>query len=166
MSVNGRDSHSPMSWVSEKGENETQFRRQNSEREKERRKINGVDSGIKCGGAILESSGGAVLDSGGAVLESGSAVLESSGGAVLESSGMTYISYSNIYANLVRNCLKEPFKSEDLTHEKVHFSISKWDNGVPQKPSNPLSLSIWFGDSGYFRMFFWICLVAEKTEGE
>ncbi|WKA11767.1 hypothetical protein VitviT2T_029236 [Vitis vinifera] len=49
--------------------------------------------------------------------------------------GMTYISYSNIYANLVRNCLKKPFKSEDLTHEKVHFSISKWDNGVPQKPS-------------------------------
>uniref|UniRef100_F6GW10 ATP synthase subunit epsilon, mitochondrial n=1 Tax=Vitis vinifera TaxID=29760 RepID=F6GW10_VITVI len=48
---------------------------------------------------------------------------------------MTYISYSNIYANLVRNCLKKPFKSEDLTHEKVHFSISKWDNGVPQKPS-------------------------------
>ena len=26
MSVNGRDSHLPMSWVSEKGENETQFR--------------------------------------------------------------------------------------------------------------------------------------------
>ncbi|CBI39016.3 unnamed protein product, partial [Vitis vinifera] len=39
--------------------------------------------------------------------------------------GMTYISYSNICANLVRNCLKEPFKSEALTHEKVHFSISK-----------------------------------------
>ncbi|RVW14617.1 ATP synthase subunit epsilon, mitochondrial [Vitis vinifera] len=48
--------------------------------------------------------------------------------------GMTYISYSNICANMVRNCLKEPFKSEALTREKVHFSISKWDNGVPQKP--------------------------------
>ncbi|WJZ95524.1 hypothetical protein VitviT2T_014291 [Vitis vinifera] len=49
--------------------------------------------------------------------------------------GMTYISYSNICANMVRNCLKEPFKSEALTREKVHFSISKWDNGVPQKPT-------------------------------
>ncbi|KAL6335781.1 hypothetical protein AAG906_039544 [Vitis piasezkii] len=48
--------------------------------------------------------------------------------------GMTYISYSNICANLVRNCLKEPFKSEALTREKVHFSISKWDNGVPRSP--------------------------------
>ncbi|GJV84433.1 gypsy type transposase [Tanacetum coccineum] len=28
------------------------------------------------------------------------------------SAGMTYITYSNICANLVRNCLKEPFKSE------------------------------------------------------
>ncbi|KAL6320043.1 hypothetical protein AAG906_004437 [Vitis piasezkii] len=43
--------------------------------------------------------------------------------------GMAYISYSNICANLVRNYLKEPFKSEALTCEKVHFSISKWDNG-------------------------------------
>ena len=73
--------------------------------------------------------------------------------------GMTYISYSNIYANLVRNCLKEPFKSEDLTHEKVHFSISKWDNGVPQKPSNPLSLSI---VGFFFNFFLSIRLVAEK----
>uniref|UniRef100_F6H2B9 ATP synthase subunit epsilon, mitochondrial n=1 Tax=Vitis vinifera TaxID=29760 RepID=F6H2B9_VITVI len=32
---------------------------------------------------------------------------------------MMYISYSNICANLVRNCLKEPFKSEALTREKV-----------------------------------------------
>jgi F-type H+-transporting ATPase subunit epsilon len=49
--------------------------------------------------------------------------------------GMTYISYSNICANLVRNCLKEPFKTEALTREKVHFSISKWADGKPQKPS-------------------------------
>ncbi|ESQ30301.1 hypothetical protein EUTSA_v10011901mg [Eutrema salsugineum] len=49
--------------------------------------------------------------------------------------GMTYISYSNICANLVRNCLKEPFKAEALNREKVHFSISKWAGGKPEKPS-------------------------------
>ena len=74
--------------------------------------------------------------------------------------GMTYISYSNICANMVRNCLKEPFKSEALTREKVHFSISKWDNGVPQKPSNPLSLSI---VDLFFNLFLSIRLVAKKN---
>ncbi|KAH9611948.1 hypothetical protein KSS87_007603 [Heliosperma pusillum] len=49
--------------------------------------------------------------------------------------GMTYISYSNICANLVRNCLKEPFKSEAIAREKVYYSLSKWDQGSPQKPS-------------------------------
>jgi F-type H+-transporting ATPase subunit epsilon len=48
--------------------------------------------------------------------------------------GMTYISYSNICANIVRNCLKEPHKAEALTREKVHFSLSKWADGKPQKP--------------------------------
>ncbi|MCI20041.1 ATP synthase subunit epsilon mitochondrial-like, partial [Trifolium medium] len=32
--------------------------------------------------------------------------------------GMTYITYSNICANLVRNCLKEPHKTEALSREK------------------------------------------------
>ncbi|KAH9607081.1 hypothetical protein KSS87_005010 [Heliosperma pusillum] len=49
--------------------------------------------------------------------------------------GMTYISYSNICANLVRNCLKEPFKSEAIAREKVYYSLSKWDSGSPQKPN-------------------------------
>ncbi|CAN0880488.1 ATP synthase subunit epsilon, mitochondrial [Linum grandiflorum] len=51
------------------------------------------------------------------------------------SAGMTYVSYSNICANLVRNSLKEPFKSEALAREKVHFSVAKWAEGKPQKPS-------------------------------
>ncbi|KAI3524893.1 hypothetical protein L2E82_02700 [Cichorium intybus] len=51
------------------------------------------------------------------------------------SAGMTYISYSNICANLVRNCLKEPYKSEAINREKVHFSISKWTDGKPEKPT-------------------------------
>ncbi|CAN6855336.1 unnamed protein product [Brassica oleracea] len=48
--------------------------------------------------------------------------------------GMTYIRYSNICANLVRNCLKEPLKAESMSREKVHFSLSKWADGKPQKP--------------------------------
>ena len=52
--------------------------------------------------------------------------------------GMTYITYSNICANLVRNCLKEPFKAEALNREKVHFSLSKWAGGKPEKPSKLL----------------------------
>ncbi|KAF3543573.1 hypothetical protein DY000_02001797 [Brassica cretica] len=47
---------------------------------------------------------------------------------------MTYITYSNIRANLVRNCLKEPFKTESMSSEKVHFSLSKWADGKPQIP--------------------------------
>ncbi|CAN6831099.1 unnamed protein product [Brassica oleracea] len=49
--------------------------------------------------------------------------------------GMTCITYSNICANLVRNCLKEPFKTESMSSEKVHFSLSKWADGKPQKPA-------------------------------
>lgn len=47
---------------------------------------------------------------------------------------MTYITYSNICANLVRNCLKEPYKTEALTREKVHYSVSVWKDGKPEKP--------------------------------
>ncbi|KAJ6311239.1 hypothetical protein OIU77_013085 [Salix suchowensis] len=54
--------------------------------------------------------------------------------------GMTYITYSNICANLVRNCLKEPFKTEALSREKVHFSVTKFVDGNPQKPGKILPL--------------------------
>lgn len=54
---------------------------------------------------------------------------------------MTYITYSNICANLVRQCLKEPYKSEAITREKVHFSVSKWTEGKPQKPGEFFFLS-------------------------
>ncbi|KAJ6910181.1 hypothetical protein NC652_021003 [Populus alba x Populus x berolinensis] len=49
--------------------------------------------------------------------------------------GMTYITYSNICANLVRNCLKEPYKTEALSREKVHFAVTKFVDGNPQKPN-------------------------------
>ncbi|XP_058113859.1 ATP synthase subunit epsilon, mitochondrial [Magnolia sinica] len=49
--------------------------------------------------------------------------------------GMTYITYSNICASLVRSCLKEPYKSESISREKVHFAVSKWTDGKPEKPT-------------------------------
>ncbi|XP_042475224.1 ATP synthase subunit epsilon, mitochondrial-like [Macadamia integrifolia] len=49
--------------------------------------------------------------------------------------GMTYISYSNICASLVRSCLKEPHKSEAINREKVHFAVSKWADGKAEKPT-------------------------------
>ncbi|KAJ1409982.1 ATP synthase, F1 complex, epsilon subunit, mitochondrial [Sesbania bispinosa] len=68
--------------------------------------------------------------------------MASGGGAVpfWRAAGMTYITYSNICANLVRNCLKEPYKAEALSREKVHFSLSKWIDGKPEKPSMHLLL--------------------------
>lgn len=50
--------------------------------------------------------------------------------------GMTYITYSNLCANLVRQCLKEPYRSEAINREKVHFSVTKWVDAKPEKPSN------------------------------
>ncbi|ONK70518.1 uncharacterized protein A4U43_C05F34530 [Asparagus officinalis] len=49
--------------------------------------------------------------------------------------GMTYITYSNICASLVRSCLKEPYRAESASREKVHFSVSKWAGGKPEKPN-------------------------------
>lgn len=48
---------------------------------------------------------------------------------------MTYVGYSNLCAKMVRNCLKEPYRSESINREQVHFSISKWADGKPEKPS-------------------------------
>jgi len=58
--------------------------------------------------------------------------------------GMTYITYSNICANLVRNCLKEPHKTEALSREKVHFALAKWGDGKPGKASTFPFLSFFF----------------------
>ncbi|XP_042451061.1 ATP synthase subunit epsilon, mitochondrial [Zingiber officinale] len=63
--------------------------------------------------------------------------MASTGAAVpfWRAAGMTYISYSNICASLVRSCLKEPHRSTAAAREKVHFAISKWANGKPESPT-------------------------------
>ncbi|KAL6584184.1 hypothetical protein OROMI_003473 [Orobanche minor] len=48
--------------------------------------------------------------------------------------GMTYITYSSLCANLARQYLKEPYRSKALSREKVHFSVSQWVEGKPEKP--------------------------------
>ena len=67
--------------------------------------------------------------------------------------GMTYITYSNICASLVRSCLKEPYKSEAAAREKVHFAVSKWSQGKPEKPSKSPSFSISHLDLIIYRVF-------------
>ncbi|KAH9564943.1 hypothetical protein CY35_04G050400 [Sphagnum magellanicum] len=47
--------------------------------------------------------------------------------------GMTYVGYANACAVLVRKCMKEPFKSQTATREKVHFKLSQWLDGVAQQ---------------------------------
>ncbi len=49
--------------------------------------------------------------------------------------GMTYVGYANACAVLVRKCMKEPFKSQTATREKVHFKLSQWLDGVAQQAS-------------------------------
>ncbi|KAL4343782.1 hypothetical protein AHAS_Ahas11G0112800 [Arachis hypogaea] len=52
--------------------------------------------------------------------------MASAGGAapLWRTAGMMYITYSKICANLVRNCLKEPFKTEAMSPKRLHFSLS------------------------------------------
>jgi F-type H+-transporting ATPase subunit epsilon len=48
--------------------------------------------------------------------------------------GMTYISYANTCAAMVRNCLKEPHKTKALNREQVYYKLQTYQEGEPQKP--------------------------------
>ena len=47
--------------------------------------------------------------------------------------GMTYLGYANRCAVFVRKCQKEPFKTQSLSREQVHFKVAPWADGVQQK---------------------------------
>lgn len=47
--------------------------------------------------------------------------------------GMTYLSYANTCAALVRNCLKEPFKTKALQREHAYYKVQPYVDGTPQK---------------------------------
>lgn len=80
------------------------------------------------------------------------------------SAGMTYITYSNLCASLVRGCLKEPLKSEAAAREKLHFSIAKWSEGKPaSKPSKHLAICL----SCFLLicLFFTVVIVVSRSGG-
>lgn len=82
--------------------------------------------------------------------------------------GMTYVGYANACAVLVRKCMKEPFKSQTATRERVHFKLSQWLDGVAQEPSKliPPPLLLMLSSSSFvllcknnssFFFFFLLC---------
>ncbi|CAM6025589.1 unnamed protein product [Sphagnum balticum] len=47
--------------------------------------------------------------------------------------GITYISYANTCAAMVRNCLKEPHKIKTLNREQVYYKLQIYQEGEPHK---------------------------------
>ena len=55
---------------------------------------------------------------------------------------MTYLSYANTCAIVIRNCLKEPFKTQAATREHAYYKVQTYVDGVAQKPGAGQFLSI------------------------
>jgi len=47
--------------------------------------------------------------------------------------GMTYVHYANQCAVLLRQCMKEPFRTQSLSRETVHYKSVSYADGQPQK---------------------------------
>ena len=45
--------------------------------------------------------------------------------------GISYLQYLSIGANVVRNSLKEPLRTEALKRSNVHYAVSNWTDGNP-----------------------------------
>lgn len=63
--------------------------------------------------------------------------------AIWRAAGMTYTTYSNLTANIIRNCLKEPHKTQvlSLSSENVQYLLPRWIDSTSGKLSkNPLFL--------------------------
>ncbi|CAM6079155.1 unnamed protein product [Sphagnum tenellum] len=50
-----------------------------------------------------------------------------------KNAGMTYVSYVNTCAAMVRNCLKEPHKTKAVSREQVYYKLQTNQEGEPQK---------------------------------
>eukprot|EP00811_Abedinium_folium_P022145 NODE_31440_length_396_cov_5.661710.p3 GENE.NODE_31440_length_396_cov_5.661710~~NODE_31440_length_396_cov_5.661710.p3 ORF type:complete len:75 (-),score=17.70 NODE_31440_length_396_cov_5.661710:94-318(-) len=48
------------------------------------------------------------------------------------SAGVTYLRYSNEMASVLRQCLKEPYRSKALARETTHVVEKTWANGNVQ----------------------------------
>jgi len=56
-----------------------------------------------------------------------------SASAYWRAAGMTYIGFANECAVVLRKCMKEPFKTQSLSREKVHYKFSLYADGQQQK---------------------------------
>ena len=48
--------------------------------------------------------------------------------------GMSYLQYVNKSANVMRQCLKEPMKTNSLKVNNIHIRERLYQNGVKQEP--------------------------------
>nr|PNR62045.1 hypothetical protein PHYPA_000469 [Physcomitrium patens] len=70
------------------------------------------------------------------------------GSAYWRAAGMTYIWFACRCAVVVRSCLKEPFKSQALSREKVHYRFGKYNDGKQGKSGefrSPRAVMFTFG---------------------
>ncbi|GLJ07424.1 hypothetical protein SUGI_0066750 [Cryptomeria japonica] len=63
-----------------------------------------------------------------------SAVASTAAAPFWRTAGMTYVAYANVCATMLRSCLKEPYKSDSVARERVHYSVSKWVDNKQEKP--------------------------------
>ncbi|KAK8702885.1 hypothetical protein V6N13_021219 [Hibiscus sabdariffa] len=74
--------------------------------------------------------------------------------------GMTYITYSNICANLVGNCLKEPYKTEQQ-HHRFREERKKGTKSLVVFASSPSSLPLSLSLKRLLRSFIYFSIVKD-----
>lgn len=55
-------------------------------------------------------------------------------GPFYRAAGLSYLRYANICADMMRNVLKEPFKSKALQRQTIYFRSAKWSDGKQNTP--------------------------------
>lgn len=55
-------------------------------------------------------------------------------GPFYRAAGLSYLRYANICADMMRNVLKEPFKSKALQRQTIYFRSAKWSDGRQNTP--------------------------------
>jgi F-type H+-transporting ATPase subunit epsilon len=55
-------------------------------------------------------------------------------GPFYRAAGLTYLRYANICADMMRNVLKEPFKTKALQRQTIYFRAAKWADGKQGTP--------------------------------
>lgn len=59
--------------------------------------------------------------------------------------GFSYLKYANLCAKMVRNSLKEPYKTKAISErESFNFNFYEWKNGKVSRPSNIYIYIIYF----------------------